>query len=196
MFKQILVAVDGTPTSTRALVVAIGLAKEQKATLHILHVVDETVIPPNLEGSLLLSHDYMKGVLARMGEIGSKILARAEKSAKAKGAMTKPILITHSLGGIANAILAQARKVHADLLVLGTHGRRGIARIVMGSDAESVVRRSLGASATRAATSRVHGKTQGGFPRASHKAAGGAEGSRKRRSARSVTGPFRLFAAR
>ena len=140
MFKQILVAVDGTPTSTRALGVAIGLAKEQQATLHILHVVDETVIPPDLESSLLLSHDYMKGVLAQLGEIGSKILARAEKSAKAKGATTKAMLITHSWGGIATAILAHARKVRADLIVLGTHGRRGIARIVMGSDAESVLR--------------------------------------------------------
>lgn len=140
MFRQILVAVDGTRTSTRALGVAIGLAKEQKATLHILHVVDETVIPPDLEGSLLLSHDYMQGVLARLAEIGSQILARAEKSAKAKGAVTKPMLATHSWGGIAAVILTHARKVHADLIVLGTHGRRGIARMVMGSDAESVLR--------------------------------------------------------
>jgi len=140
VFKQILVAVDGTETSTRALGVAIELAREKKATLHILHVVDETVIPPDLEGSLLLSHDYMKDVLARMADIGSKVLARADKSAKAKGAVTKPMLVTHTWGGIAAVILAHARKVRADLIVLGTHGRRGIARMVMGSDAESVLR--------------------------------------------------------
>jgi K+-sensing histidine kinase KdpD len=54
----------------------------------------------------------------------------------------KAVLAESRGGTIADAILSQARKAKADLIVIGTHGRRGLSRVLMGSDAEAVVRES------------------------------------------------------
>ena len=142
MFQRILVAVDGTITSTGALEVATSLANDAKGTLHVLHVVDERIIPRRYaEGAHLHPH-YINGALDRLRAKGRRILALAQKSASAKGAKVDPILISESNPDVASVVLREAGELAADLIVLGTHGRRGLTRLLMGSDAEAVLRQA------------------------------------------------------
>jgi nucleotide-binding universal stress UspA family protein len=68
------------------------------------------------------------------------VLGKAEAKARKADVKTEALLVETTGHRVADVILAQARKVKADLIVMGTHGRRGVARLVMGSDAEGVVR--------------------------------------------------------
>lgn len=153
MFKRILVPIDGSATSNLGLQQAIQLAKDQKATLLLLHVVDES---PLIQ-SAIADGALFTNLLKSLAENGEKILLKAEGLARQKRVKTHTTLVENSLGPVADAILKQAKKLRADLIVIGTHGRRGGARLIMGSDAESVVRQSsvpvlLIRSKTRAAS--------------------------------------------
>jgi nucleotide-binding universal stress UspA family protein len=135
MFKTILVAVDGSATSNLGLHEAILLATEQRATLCVLHVVEEYVLAQGLDVPI-----YVEGLWDALRDTGKKILANAVDEAEQRGATTRSILAETIGRSVADVILEQAKKCRADLIVLGTHGRRGISRLVMGSDAEGVVR--------------------------------------------------------
>ena len=138
MFSRIVVAVDGAATSNRALATAAALAKEQAASLHVLHVIDELVIAPMLDvaGKYLDVDAIVEGLRNQ----GRTILANAQKVASQSVADVHGELIASYGQPVAPVILRYAKRIRADLIVLGTHGRRGIKRIVMGSDAEGVLR--------------------------------------------------------
>ena len=140
MFSKILVAVDGTATSNRGLAFAVGLAKEQGATLYVLHVMDELMITPMLDGAAPGTPGYVDRVLASIRESGRKLLARAEATASKSISDVHADMVASAGQPVASAILRYAKRVRADLIVLGTHGRRGLRRLVMGSDAEAVLR--------------------------------------------------------
>ena len=136
-YRRILVAVDGSPTSTKGLREAIRLAKDGRGQLVLVHVVNEFVAFANLDG-------FAPGVdlVPSLREGGRRVLAKAKAVADKEGVAAKT-LMRETLGGpAADAIVREARKQRADLIVLGTHGRRGLRRAVLGSDAEQVVRRS------------------------------------------------------
>ena len=86
--------------------------------------------------------DYVDKLLDDLRAGGRKVLTKAEAVARAADVDVKSLLVESKGGTIADAILAQARKLRADTIVLGTHGRRGLRRALMGSDAEAVVRDS------------------------------------------------------
>jgi hypothetical protein len=137
MFKNILVAIDGSGTAAKGFQTALGLAREQAALLHVVHVVDERGPVMYPEGGTFVSE-----MIELLRESGKKILAQAEQEAAGAGVKCKTMLV-ETLGlPVAEVILAQVREASADLIVLGTHGRRGLKRIVMGSDAEGVLRES------------------------------------------------------
>ena len=138
MYTKILVPIDGSRTSARGLDEAIKLAKGQKATLVLLHAVDEAVVTYGAD----MVPVYVDRMLESMREGGRKILARAAARVRARGVKSKSVLVEKFVGPVADSIIAQAKKQRADLIVIGTHGRRGVTRLLMGSDAESVVRRS------------------------------------------------------
>jgi len=140
MFKRILVAIDGSPTSNRGLKVALALAKEQNASLYVVHVVDDMAISLGLDGGIYVPADYVEGLVERLRGGGRKVLAAAQKVAQKDGQTIKPVLAETLGESVAHAILAEVKKSRADLIVLGTHGRRGLSRLVMGSDAEAVLR--------------------------------------------------------
>lgn len=138
MFKRILVPVDGSRTSELGLKTALKLAKANAGTVWLLHVVEESAV--------LLSGDYATGayidqLFRDLVANGKTILSRSASLAKRQGIRTKTVLV-EDLGGrrVADLIVQQARKARADVIVIGTHGRRGLRRVVMGSDAEQVVR--------------------------------------------------------
>ncbi len=116
---------------------AIELAKDLRAQLRIVHVVDEFVlISPNAYGLV------MDNVISDLRSAGKSVLARACKMAQDAGVSADSELIEAFGGQAGEYILQAAKDWAADIIVCGTHGRRGLRRIVLGSDAEYLVRRS------------------------------------------------------
>jgi nucleotide-binding universal stress UspA family protein len=142
MFKQILVAIDGSPTGNRGLKAAMELASSHAASLTVIHVVDDMQSVSYVGDMGYVPAGYVDKLLDDLRANGRKILAKAEGAARAAGVDVKALLVESRGGSIADAILAQARKLRADTIVLGTHGRRGLRRALMGSDAEAVLRDS------------------------------------------------------
>lgn len=140
-YKRILVPVDGSPTSAKGLKEAIKLAKGDKgggrAKLRLLYVVEEyaAFAAPEVGANVGPLLDAIKAA-------GRKTLARIERGARAAGAHPEIALVENFGGRVADAIVEQAKRWRADLIVMGTHGRRGIQRALVGSDAELVVRYS------------------------------------------------------
>ena len=140
MFKRILVAVDGSTTANRGLKLALSLAKDHGATVHVVHVVDELVIGQGMDGMTFVPANYVDSLMGGLREAGRRILARAEEAARKNGQSVETVLVETMGQGVASAVLTQARRLRSELIVLGTHGRRGLSRLVMGSDAETIVR--------------------------------------------------------
>ena len=137
MFKRILVPIDGSGPSRAGLERAIALAKNQNARLRLLHVVDENGVIQGMEPTMNVG-ELLDGLVAE----GRKILAAAVVTAKKHGVKADTVLYEVLIGRVADRIVREAAKWHADVIVMGTHGRRGIGRLVMGSDAENVLRQS------------------------------------------------------
>jgi len=136
VYKKILVPIDGSPASNLGLNEAIKLAKDQGAKLRLFHLVDEYVAVSSTDGTILYAGDLLEAL--RQG--GKKIIEKAEALARRNGLTPESVMLESFGGRAADFIVQQANKWGADLIVLGTHGRRGVKRLVMGSDAEQVVR--------------------------------------------------------
>ena len=138
MYKRILVPVDGSDTSARGLSEAIKLSQDQGATIRLIHVVDELIMSGSVDGAL----GYTDMLIETLRELGKSILKKAEARVQKHGLSSESVMLEHFGGQAAGFIVEDAKKWNADLIVLGTHGRRGITRLVMGSDAEEIVRTS------------------------------------------------------
>ena len=135
MYKRILVAVDGSPTSNAGLEEALKLAKDHGAAIGLLHVVDELGIVSAPEG--LVNAGAMIEVLRQGGE---QIMMRIATLVRKRGFEPQTTIVEAIGTRVADVIVRHAKRWRADLIVMGTHGRRGINRMFMGSDAELVVR--------------------------------------------------------
>ena len=135
MYRRILVPLDGSRTAQLGLGEAVKLAKSQDSSLRLLHVVDELVLMTAPE----MSYD-IADLIEVLKEDGRKILEKGAAHARKHGVKVQTSLIETFGGHAADSIIDEATKWHASLIVLGTHGRRGMKRMVMGSDAEEVVR--------------------------------------------------------
>lgn len=135
MYQKILVPIDGSPTSQRGLNEAIALAKDQGAELRIVHVVNEwLVVSPDASGANL------GDVVQQMLTAGQALLNDADALARRAGVNANTVLV-EEIGAQAGAcILKHATEWPAELIVCGTHGRRGMRRLLLGSDAEHIVR--------------------------------------------------------
>ncbi len=147
MYQRILVAIDESATSELALKEAALLAKEQDAKLRLAHVIDDTVaytavLTPHQtvqRQADLLRADSAVRLLRRFGE---EVLSRGAAAARALGAKVETTLLTVGQAGgrIYDAIEQEAAAWPADLVVIGTHGRRGFRRLLLGSVAEGFIR--------------------------------------------------------
>jgi len=135
VYGRILVPIDGSATSRRGLIEAIKLAKDQRATLRLVHVLDELILGPGSEAVV-----YLGDTVEILRETGRKVIEEAEKLALESGLKVESAILEIMGGRAANSIVSEASNWKADLIVLGTHGRRGAKRLVMGSDAEEIVR--------------------------------------------------------
>jgi nucleotide-binding universal stress UspA family protein len=136
MYSHILVPVDGSPTSNAGLAEAIRLASSLGARMRLLHVVDEMPLAVSAEGFGAMSGD----LLGLLREAGEQLLAAARAQVEAAGVPVDTVLVDSLNGRLCDHVSAQARDWPADLVVIGTHGRRGVGRMLLGSDAEQVVR--------------------------------------------------------
>lgn len=136
MYTHILVPVDGSPTSDRGLKEAVKLAKLTGARLRLIHVVDELVYATGMDGVGAMTADLIP--LLREG--GERILKTCKARVEASGVPVETALFDSFAGRVCDLVVAEATRWHADLIVLGTHGRRGVGRVFMGSDAEQIVR--------------------------------------------------------
>jgi nucleotide-binding universal stress UspA family protein len=137
MYKHILVAVDGSDTSNRALDEAIRLASEQQAALRLVHVVD--LIPTYTD---LETPGQVGQYQEALRDIGQKVLTdcQALTNKSRIQADTRLHIIEAPGEHVYDAIEQEAVEWPADLIVIGTHGRRGIRRFILGSAAEGVTR--------------------------------------------------------
>lgn len=134
MYKRILVPIDGSTTSDRALQEAIKLIDAQPAQLHLVHVVDDLQFL-NAEGYV----DYAE-LRELTRKIGERSLFKAEEIAKQADITVDTVLLEAAGERIAMVIDAEADSWSADLIVIGTHGRSGFSHLLFGSVAEGVVR--------------------------------------------------------
>lgn len=138
MYKRIFVAYDASGCAIKALDEAVELAKSQAATLCIAHVDDSSIVHGGLD-----IHGYVEGLDSITGKIhvqGQQLLETAIGRARAAGCEAESQLVTAAQRRPAQAIAEAARDWGADLIVVGTHGRRGFQRILLGSVAENLVR--------------------------------------------------------
>lgn len=137
MFKRILVPLDGSAPSRAGLEQALALAKSEGGRVRLVHVVDENALMQGMEPAFNVGE-----LLDALAEEGRKLLAEASGLARRRGVKADAVLYEQRIGRVADRIIREAKNWRADLIVMGTHGRRGIGRLVMGSDAESVLRES------------------------------------------------------
>lgn len=124
MYSRILAPTDGSATATQGVREAIALAKALKAQLVLLHAIDDFPITHTLR------------------EAGRTILDTAAGLADKDGVACETVLRELDVQHAADAIVSEAVAKECDLIVMGTHGRRGINRLFLGSDSEKVLRHS------------------------------------------------------
>lgn len=122
IYERILVAVDGSETSKRALIEAIKIASELKSSLRILTIYDN---PDNYNEYYLALNDLVKLAQDSKVNYDSKIVGLEEGDRR-----------------IADQVIAEVKAYNANLLVMGTHGRKGISHLLLGSVAQSAIRMS------------------------------------------------------
>lgn len=136
MYQRILVPIDGSPTAALGLAEAIKLGSLTGAQLRLIHVVDELSFALSASQGMTLTGD----VLGLLREAGAEILSRGAATVKAAGLAVDTVLKDSFAGRVSDLVIDEAGLWPADLIVLGTHGRRGVGRLFMGSDAETIVR--------------------------------------------------------
>jgi nucleotide-binding universal stress UspA family protein len=134
VYPKILVPVDGSDESYAGLREAIRIAKQLGSHVRLLHVVDELVLV-SAYGAALTGE-----TIELMRADGKAILEQARLFTKRQGTECECELVERIGAKASDCILEHAEKWGASLIVMGTHGRHGLARLAIGSDAEAVVR--------------------------------------------------------
>lgn len=136
MYTRILVAVDGSDTSYLALKEAIKLANEHHSVLRLVHVVDPTAFDAVVELPYVV--EYQKLLEAA----GQKVIEDCSIIVRNAGIKFEAVSIgiEHRGQQVCEAIEEQGRSWQANVIVIGTHGRRGIGRLLLGSVAEGLIR--------------------------------------------------------
>jgi nucleotide-binding universal stress UspA family protein len=133
LYRNIVIATDGSANSQRAISYGIWIAKLSGAAVHVIHVVDT----PSLISEVWTAGKDM--IYEMMISDGKKILSKAKKIIEDSGVEVKDVLLE---GHPAEEIIKFAENNNMDLIVMGTLGKTGIERFLMGSVSEKVVRHS------------------------------------------------------
>ena len=136
MYARILVATDGSPLSKKAVANAIGLAATCGAELIALKVVPRYP-QAYFEGSIPLNAKDVARIEAQWSEEAQAAVDAVKKLAEAKGVKAKAVVSRSDI--VSDAIIAAAKKQKADLVVMASHGRKGIKRLLLGSETQQVL---------------------------------------------------------
>ena len=134
MYGNILVPVDGSETSACGLNEAIKIATKLGSRIRLVHIVNELIFAGG-DGVM-----YATDLMVSLRNGGKSLLAQAAARVRRHGVEADSVMIESMGASAADFIAEQALLWSADLIVMGTHGRRGLVRAAMGSDAECVVR--------------------------------------------------------
>lgn len=140
MYKKILVTTDGSPLSKKAVRSAIGLAAGLGAELVALHVVPRYPTAYFEGGSTVLTHAEVGRIEAQWAERGQALIDEVREAAEAAGVRARGAIARSD--GVAEAIMAAARKHKCDLVVMASHGRKGLKRLLLGSETQQVLTHS------------------------------------------------------
>lgn len=135
MYKQILIPVDGSKCSNHALEHGIKLAQNLGSNIRLMHVLED---PLTVAYSLPETVSFRPELFAELKKAALDVLTQAETKVKAAGLECESKLISDN--NPAHAILESSKDV--DLVIMATHGRKGIDRVVFGSVTEGVLRRA------------------------------------------------------
>lgn len=139
MYQKILVATDGSTLSKKAVNSAIAMAALMGAELVALKVVPR--YPQSyFEGGVAVQASEINRVEKQWIDHGQAIVDAVQKTAESKGVKTKAVTVKSDL--ISDAVIATAKKHKCDLIVMASHGRRGIKRILLGSETQQVLTHS------------------------------------------------------
>lgn len=140
MYKRILVAVDGSAASNKALAAALEMAGYSggRSVIRLIHVLDEMAYFAGLDPYAGQSYS----VISVMRDAGTKILADGLAICQSAGVQADTVLVDRLGARLAETVAEQAKQWPASLVVVGTHGRKGIGRMLMGSGAEHIIRLS------------------------------------------------------
>ena len=139
MYKRILIATDGSPLSDKAVESGLGLAALSGASIVALKVVPR--YPRSyFEGSAPLNRDEVKQVEQRWSDAALAELGEIKKMGAEQGTSVKSVVAKSEL--IAESIISAATKNNCDLIVMASHGRKGIKRVLLGSETQHVLTHS------------------------------------------------------
>ena len=136
MYQRILVPIDGSPTSDQGLDEAIALARVTGGSIRLLNILDELVFTTGFETGAT----YMRTVLPALRQQSERILAAGRQRVTTASVAVDTLTIECFARRPCDVIVEAAVQWPADLIVMGTHGRRGVNRMMLGSDAEQVAR--------------------------------------------------------
>jgi len=136
MYKRILVPTDGSETANKALVAALQIARDSGGRVRIIHVIEEMAYLTGYEQY----GGYSGELISAMRETGNKVLNDAMAIAQAAGVEADNLLFDNFGERLGEVVANTAKQWEADLIVVGTHGRRGIGRMLLGSGAEQILR--------------------------------------------------------
>jgi nucleotide-binding universal stress UspA family protein len=141
MYKQIVVAIDGSELTPKVLEHAFALARYTKAKVHVVTVTEPSVVvAPGAELITVSTGELLAELEKAKAEEAKSILDKARAAADTAGVAieTQHIRQQHPSDGV----IAAAESKSADLIVMGSHGRRGLNRLLLGSQANEVLVRA------------------------------------------------------
>ena len=136
MYQRILVPVDGSATSGRGLQEAVGLARLSGGSIRLLHVVNQMPHAFMLDAYSAYAGNWLGSLRAE----GEKLLQTSRAVVAAAGVPVDAVLHEGFQRSLHAFVEDEVVAWKADLIVIGTHGRRGVERMLLGSDAERIVR--------------------------------------------------------
>ncbi len=139
MYKRILVATDGSSLSKKAVKSAISLAALSGAELVAVKVVPRYP-QAYFEGAIALENAEVSRIEKQWADEAQAVVNAIKASAEAGGVKARAVTVKSDL--VADALIATAKKTRADLIVMASHGRRGIKRLLLGSETQQVLTHS------------------------------------------------------
>ena len=139
MYQRILVATDDSKLSRKAVKAALGLAASVQADVVALHVVPRYPVS-YFEGAVVMSPEEVGKVERRWAEKAQGMVDAVAREGEKAGVKVKPAIAKSD--AVADAIVAAAKKHKCDLIVMASHGHRGLKRLLLGSETQQVLTHS------------------------------------------------------